>query len=485
MWYDLAVETIRWFNYLVIGYYVAANGIYGVFVWSSIGLTMRHLIRIRYGRYDAIASAQTTPPVSVLVPAHNEEVNIVQTVRALLTLNYPAHELIVINDGSTDGTLKRLIDEFQLRPVDLIYRRHIPTEAVRRFYTNPYIPGLTVLDKRHGGKADALNAGINVARAPYFCSVDADSILEHDALVRLVRPIVESPDPNAIVAVGGIVRVANGSEVQDGRISKVALPRDAISMLQIVEYLRSFLVGRTGWGNWNSLLVISGAFSLLHKRTVMEAGGYDTDSVTEDMELVIRLHRLLLAKRRPYRIVFVQDPICWTEAPTTLQMLARQRRRWHRGMVESLFVHRGMFFNPRYRQVGWFAVPYHLFIESLGPVIELGGYVVVALSYALGLVDTRFLLLFFVLSILIGVFFSVSAIVLEEMSYRRYVRWRDFLRLIAYGVFENFGYRQLLAWWRLQALAQLVTKRRWEYVRKRGFQKKESRPTAATEQGRA
>jgi cellulose synthase/poly-beta-1,6-N-acetylglucosamine synthase-like glycosyltransferase len=485
VWYDLAVDTIRWFNYLVIGYYVAANGIYGVFVWSSIGLTMRHLIRIRYGRYDAIAEAQTTPPVSVLVPAHNEEANIVQTVRALLTLNYPAHELIVINDGSTDGTLKRLIDEFQLRPVDLIYRRHIPTEAVRRFYTNPYIPGLTVLDKRHGGKADALNAGINVARAPYFCSVDADSILEHDALVRLVRPIVESPDPNAIVAVGGIVRVANGSEVQDGRISKVALPRDAISMLQIVEYLRSFLVGRTGWGNWNSLLVISGAFSLLHKRTVMEAGGYDTDSVTEDMELVIRLHRLLLAKRRPYRIEFVQDPICWTEAPTTLKMLARQRRRWHRGMVESLFVHRGMFFNPRYRQIGWFAAPYHLFIESLGPVIELGGYLVVALSYALGLVDTRFLLLFFVLSILVGVFFSVSAIVLEEMSYRRYVRWRDFLRLIAYGVLENFGYRQLLAWWRLQALAQLVTKRRWEYVRKRGFQKKESRPTAAVEQGRA
>jgi cellulose synthase/poly-beta-1,6-N-acetylglucosamine synthase-like glycosyltransferase len=256
-------------------------------------------------------------------------------------------------------------------------------------------------------------------------------------------------------------------------------------MLQIVEYLRSFLVGRTGWGAWNSLLIISGAFSLFHKRTVLEAGGYDTGSITEDMELVLRLHRVLLAKRRPYRIVFVQDPICWTEAPTTLKMLARQRRRWHRGMVESLVIHRGMLFNPRYRQIGLFAVPYHLIVESLGPVIELGGYLVVGLSYAIGLVDVQFLMLFLSLAILVGVFLSVSAIVLEEMSYRRYVRWRDFLRLIAYGVIENFGYRQLLAWWRLQALAQLVTKRRWEYVRKRGFQDKPASPATATGQERA
>lgn len=485
MWFDLAVDTIRWFNYLVIVYYIVANGVYGVFVWSSIRLTLRHLIRIRYGSYEVIAAAQTTPPISVLVPAFNEEASIVQNVRALLTLNYPAHELIVINDGSTDGTLKRLIDEFKLRPVDLIYRQHLVTQPVRRFYTSPVVPGLTVLDKRHGGKADALNAGINVARAPYFCSVDADSLLEPDALVRLVRPIVESPDPNAIVAIGGIVRIANGSEVHDGRVSKVALPKDTLSMLQIVEYLRSFLVGRTGWGAWNSLLVVSGAFSLLHKKTVLEVGGYDTDSVTEDMELIIRLHRVLLAKKRPYQVAFVQDPICWTEAPTTLKMLARQRRRWHRGMVESLFVHRGMFFNPRYRQIGLIAAPYHLFIESLGPVIELLGYAVVALSYALGLVDTRFLILFLTLAVLVGVFFSVSAVVLEEMSYRRYVRWRDFLRLMIYGVFENFGYRQLLAWWRLQALAQLVTKRRWEYVRKRGFQRKPTQTTSTDRQARA
>ncbi|MFZ5862886.1 MAG: glycosyltransferase family 2 protein [Nitrospirota bacterium] len=479
MWYDLAVETIRWFNYLVIIYYVAANGVYGAFIWSSFGLTLRHLVRIRYGGYPAIAAAKTTPPVSVLVPAYNEEANIVQAVWSLLRLNYPAHEVIIINDGSTDGTLKRLVEEFKLRPVDLIYRQHIPTQPVRRFYTSPLIPGLTVLDKRHGGKADALNAGINVTRAPYFCSVDSDSILEPDALVRLVRPIVESPDPNAIVAIGGIVRVVNGSEVHEGRISKIGLPKDALSMFQIVEYLRSFLVGRTGWGAWNSLLVVSGAFSLLQKRVVLEVGGYDTDSVTEDMELVLRLHRFLLAEKRHYQIVFVQDPICWTEAPTSLRMLARQRRRWHRGMVESLFVHRGMILNPRYRQVGWFAVPYHLLIESLGPVIELGGYAVVALSYAIGLVDTRFLVLFLVLSLLVGVFFSVSAVVLEEMSYRRYVRWRDFLRLLAYGVLENFGYRQLLAWWRLQALAQLFTRRRWEYVRKRGFQKKRAQTETA------
>ncbi len=465
----MARDIILYFNYFAIFYHLVANGFYAVFVISAGYYTFRHLLRLRYGDFRGIAVSPTTPPISIFVAAHNEESNIAQSVRALLLLEYPSHEVIVINDGSTDQTLQRLISEFHLRPIDLVYRPLIPTQAVLGFYTSPALPNLLVVNKSHGGKADALNAGINVSRCPYFCSVDADSILEKDALLRLIRPVIESPDPKKIVAIGGIVRIVNGCRVKEGRIASVGLPHDSLSLLQIVEYLRSFLFGRTGWSVFNSLLIISGTFSMFHKKTVQEVGGYNTKSLTEDMEIVVRLHRFLRANRRPYRICFVHDPICWTEAPTTMKMLARQRRRWHRGLAESLIAHRGMLFNPRYRQVGLISIPYHLFIETFGPATELSGYVVVTLSFLWGIIDVSFFMLFIILAFLFGVLLSTGAILLEEFTSRRYPRRRDILILLGYGILENFGYRQLIAWWRVQALFQLLRKRRWEHVQKQGF----------------
>lgn len=434
----------------------------------AIGSTLRHLRRIQYGGYRDIAESAMTPPVSILVPAYNEEHTVVENVRALLSLDYPSHEIIVINDGSTDGTLKRLIDGFGLKPIDLIYRPLIKTRPVKGFHVNPAIPNLTVIDKENSGKADSLNAGINMARSPYFCCVDADTVLEKDALLRLIRPVIESRDQ--VVACGGILRIANGCTIQKGQIRNVALPPDLLSRLQIVEYLRAFLFGRASWSAFNGLMVIAGAFSLFHKKSVREVGGYSLNTVSEDMELVVRLHRIMRKRKAPYRIVFVSDPIGWTEVPTNIRMLRRQRMRWHMGLAESLFMNIRMLLNPNYGRIGLLSMPYQFFIELIGPLIEVIGYIVVFLSFWTGLIDTRLFVFFLFLAFLYGVFLSAGAVLLEEITYRRYPGWSDMFRLLFTAVLENIGYRQLISWWRVRALLHRISKpRRWDVIQKRGF----------------
>ena len=328
-----------------------------------------------------------------------------------------------------------------------------------------------MVDKEHSGKADSLNVGINVARNPYFCSVDADTLLEKDSLLDLVRPILE--DPDRIVACGGIVRIANGCAIEKGQVIKVNLPKEASVNFQVVEYLRSFLFGRAGWSSLNSLLVISGTFSMFHKKTIQKVGGYNNRTVTEDMELVVRLHRVLKEHHQRYRILFINDPIAWTVVPRTLRMLSRQRQRWHKGLAGSLFANWKMFFNPRYRQIGLFAMPAHAAIELLGPAVELMGYFTVVLSYLMGILDFRFFMLFAGLAVLYGGFLSVGSVLLSEITYRRYPSLSNLFRLVIYGILENFGYRQINAWWKVQGILQFFLnneKKTWERGEKLGFQ---------------
>lgn len=467
----MIISLILWFNYLVLAYYFAANGIYLVLLVLASGTILSHLSRLEYAGYQGGLHRSVAPPVSVIVAAYNEEANIIDSVRSLLKLNYPDFEIIVVNDGSNDRTLSKLIDGFGLKRTNVIYRQALRTAHVNGFYLCEAEPRLIVVDKAHAGKADSLNVGINVSRAPYFCSVDADSILEERALLCLMRPIIESP--GLVQATGGIVRLVNGSNVVDGRLLDIRLPKDSLSLIQVVEYIRSFLFGRAGLSVLNSLLVISGTFSMFQKKTVLAAGGYKTSVVTEDMELVVRLHKYLRDKKQKYRITFVPDPICWTEAPKDLAMLRRQRRRWHTGLASTIFMYRSMLFNYRYGRIGLFALPYQLLVELLGPVIEIAGYFVVTASFALGLVDKQFFMLFVVMAFLVGVFFSVAAVLLEEISYRRYPKFRDTFKLVVYGVLENFGFRQMLSLWRTQAVFKFLFSRnqRWEVVRKRGFSK--------------
>jgi cellulose synthase/poly-beta-1,6-N-acetylglucosamine synthase-like glycosyltransferase len=341
---------------------------------------------------------------------------------------------------------------------------------VRGIYrsTLPEYRNLVVVDKENGGKADALNAGINVAQHPYVCSIDADSLLEDDALQKVMKPFLED---ETVIAAGGIVRIANGCEVMNGRVVRVGLSSKLLPIFQVVEYFRAFLSGRMAWHGVNGLLIISGAFGMFRRADLIEAGGYNHETVGEDMELVVRLHRYNRERKKPYRIAFVPDPVCWTEVPETARILSRQRNRWQRGLLDTMLIHARMLFNPRYGIVGVAAMPYFFLVELLGPVIELAGYVVMVLMLALGILDLQMAVLFFVVALLYGVMFSVGSVLLEEISFQRYPNPKDIAVLLSFGVLENFGYRQLTVWWRIRGFLDYIRGRHvWEAMPRKGFE---------------
>lgn len=460
------ISAVIGFNYFIGVYFGIVNFIYTMLLVISLFVVLRHIKRIRYSPLKDFISSPETPPISILIPTYNENDVIIRTVKSALGMNYPFFDIIVINDGSSDETLKTLIKTFELKKIDLVYRQIIKTSAINGFYYNAKIPNLLVVDKVRAGKSDALNAGINISKNPYFSSVDADSLLENDALIRLITPVMESSTP--VVACGGVVRIFNGAEMRDGAL-KVELPRRHLVLFQIVEYLRAFLFGRVGWDAMNSILILSGTFSLFNKEAVLKVGGYKVGNVSEDMEIILKLHKYHLKEKQPYKIKFISDPICWSEVPESFRMLGRQRRRWHLGMIQSIFQHKTVLFNPRYGKLGMFVFPYYVLFELLGPVIELLGYIVVPLSYFLGLLSTDFLILFLILAVFYGIFLSTTGVFLEELTYRRYPKWSHLFRLLLYGVLENFGYRQLNSFWRVQAIVKyLFGKREWEYIEYKG-----------------
>ena len=401
---EILIRGILAFNAFVLFYFVFLNTIYLFLFFVSLSEVLKFVRRTFFSDYRQLMQSEMTWPISVIIPAHNEEKSIVETVRSLMMVSYGEFEIIVVSDGSTDATLERMTEAFELSQTDHVYRRVIPTQPVRGIYRSLLHPNLTLVDKAKGGKSDALNAGINLSRYPLFCSIDADSIIEDNALLRVVKPFMEKPDET--LAVGGIVRIANGCEVRDGRVVRIALPDRPIAIYQVVEYLRAFLTGRVGWSSFQALLIISGAFGLYRKDAVITIGGFSTTSETEDLELVVRLHEHMRREKRKYRVVFVPDPVCWTEVPETLKVLRRQRTRWHRGLVRSLWQHKRMMFNPRYGNVGMLAFPYFFFFEMLGPFIEILGYAAIVLSFLLGILNTWFFLLFVTVAVLYGIFLS-------------------------------------------------------------------------------
>ena len=400
------------------------------------------------------------PPVSILVPAYNEEATIVASVRSMLQLSYPEYEVVVVNDGSKDGTLEALKREFALAPFPEAYWQCIAAKPVRGIYRSQRYPNLRVVDKENGGKADALNAGINAARYPLFCGVDADSVLERDSLRRVAEPFLEEP---LTIASGGTIRIANGCQVTEGLLTRVGLSSNVLALFQVVEYLRAFLFGRLGWSPFNAVLIISGAFGLFRKDAVVAVGGYRHDTVGEDMELVVRLHTWHRLRGKPYRITFVPNPICWTDAPESLRVLKNQRVRWQRGLSESLTMNLRLLFHPRGGAPGWLAFPFMVAFEWLGPLIEVAGYAFMIAGFALGLVSGAAFVAFMLAAFGFGLVLSVNALLLEEMSFHIYPRPNQLATLLLVSVMENLGYRQLNSLWRLWGLLQWMirAKPRW------------------------
>jgi len=408
------------------------------------------------------------PSISLLAPAFNEELTIVESIRSLLSLQYPDFEVLVINDGSRDGTLARVIGEFGLERVERFVDNSVEHAPIRGFYASAALPRLLVIDKDNGGKADALNAGINACRTSLFCAIDADSILEADALLRVVRPFVD--EPHLTIAAGGTIRIANGCKVDSGRIVDVGLPTNFLALVQIMEYLRAFLMARLALGKMQVLTVISGAFGLFRRQRVVEVGGYSHGTVGEDMELVLKLHRHMRDLKLPYRIEFIAEPVCWTECPDSLKVLGRQRSRWQRGALECFAKHRGMLFNPKYGRIGFIGFGQILLVDVIGPLVEVLGYLLLPLMWALGLLALPWLLAFLAVTFTFGVFVSAATLILEEIQLRRFPRAHELAILTLIAVLENFGYRQMSNFWRLQGWWQFLRKQQgWGAMTRKGF----------------
>jgi cellulose synthase/poly-beta-1,6-N-acetylglucosamine synthase-like glycosyltransferase len=325
-----------------------------------------------------------------------------------------------------------------------------------------------VVEKQNGGKADAMNAGVNAASFPYVCFIDADALIEPDALLQVAAPILD--DPERVVATGGIVRIANGCTIDHGRVTQVRLPASRLAVVQVIEYFRAFLIGRVGWTSLNALLIISGAFGLFRRDAVEEVGGFWTGTIGEDMELVVRMHRHFRDRKIPYRIAFVPDPVCWTEAPEDLRSLSGQRRRWHRGLGQTLWRHRPAIGNPRYGTFGLLALPYFLVFEFLGPIVEILGPPLTIIAFFMGDLSVVFLVAFLVIAFLLGIALTTAALALEEFNFQRHTSGREVLRMLAYAVLENIGYRQLNDLWRMMALVDLARKKQgWGTIPRRGI----------------
>lgn len=398
-----------------------------------------------WSRYDDLA-----PPVSVIAPAFNEELSIVDSVMALLALHYPEHEVIVVNDGSSDATLATLIAAFALVPSDRQQSVALQQTRVRGVYTSLSYPNLLVVDKENGRKADAANAGIGFAATPLVCVIDADSIIEPDGLLRATEPFMT--DNGDLVAVGGAIRVVNGSTVRGGHVEQVRLSRHWLPRFQVIEYLRAFLAARVANAHFGALMLISGAFGIFKRSVLVEIGGYRHDTVGEDLELVTRIHRHMRDSNRPYRIEFVPEVVCWTEAPETLAGLRNQRARWEQGALETLVRHRAMIANPRYGRIGVVAMPLIVLEDVIGPPAELLGYLVVPVCYALGLLSPTLALAFLALTFVYGTGISVATLALEEKQLRRTPNAADLGRIALAAVLENFGYRQINLVFRLRGM---------------------------------
>ncbi|TKX61641.1 glycosyltransferase family 2 protein [Halorubrum sp. ASP1] len=408
------------------------------------------------------------PGVAMIVPAYNEAANIVESVRSMLALNYPDQEIVVVNDGSSDATLERLEDAFGLRPVDAEVPYDVPSEPIRQVYRSATHENLLVVDKENGGKSDALNAGVWLTDQELFCAVDADTVIDRDALLDVVAPFLE--EPTRTVASGGTIRVANECVIQDGQVKETNLPKTGLAGVQVMEYLRAFYSGRLGLARLKGLILISGAFGVFRTDRVREIGGYRHDTITEDFDVVVRLHEHLSDNDVDYRIEFVPEPVAWTEVPESLRTLGRQRRRWYRGMLETVVASRGLFFRRRYGRVGTVVLPFFTAAEALGPLIEGFGYVLLPLGWYLGILNVEFFLTFLLLTVGAGVFLSWFGVFSEVWSYNRYESPRDAARLLWYGVVENFGYRQwktVVAWHGL--IEFLRGEQSWGVMERRGF----------------
>lgn len=462
------------YYFIVFGfllYSIALVLIYGWIGWYAKGANNQYILKNNLTDYSLIGSSLDAPSFSLIAPAYNEGATIVENVRSLLSLYYTNFEIIIVNDGSKDDSLQRLIDAYNLYKIDYLIEGNLKTNKVKAIYksSNPVFKKLIVVDKENGGKSDALNVGINISTKDYIVCIDVDCILEQDAILKLAKPFIDDPDYK-IIACGGVIRLANNCEIVNGKITKVRLPKTLLGKFQALEYIRAFILGRMAWSRINGLILISGAFGAFDRKIVLACGGYDHNTVGEDMELVVRMRRYMHEQNVKYKVVNIPDPLCWTEVPEDKTILSRQRNRWMRGTIETLYKHRKLFFNPNYGKLGMISYPYWFFFEFLGPVVEFFGFLVFFIFVFFGIINWPifFALLAFVL--LYGILYSIYAILVDITSYNVYYKTKDIPKLVLTAFLEPFLFHPKIVWASVNGIKDYFLKNsQWGEMTRQGF----------------
>lgn len=461
------------FTYAIFTYSVTLLLFYIFIGLYSVGETKKYLYKNNFTDYRLLASSPHSPSISIIAPAYNEGATIIENVRSLLSIYYTNLEVVIVNDGSKDDTLQKMIDTYQLLKVDYMVSYQIKTKEVRGIYKskNPVFKKLVVVDKVNGGKADALNVGINVSSNDYIVCIDVDCILEQDAILKMVKPFMEETDGVKVIASGGVIRIANSCEVKHGKLEKVRLPKDYLPRMQSLEYIRAFILGRMAWARLNGLLLISGAFGAFDKELVIKCNGYNPKTVGEDMELVVRMRRFMEEKNIPYRVNYIPDPLCWTEAPSDFKILGRQRNRWTRGTIETLSFHKKMFFNPRYRLLGMLSYPYWFFFEMLAPIVEFVGFVAFLLMAIAGIIDWQMFFAFLAFILCFGYLYSAFSIYMEVTTYNQYKRKTEIAKLFLTALTEPFIFHPFVIWSAIKGFIDKMKKNNhsWGDMTRAGF----------------
>lgn len=441
-------------------------------VYSAISLR-KYLRKNSYVDYNSIVASPLAPTISIIAPAYNESETIIDNIRTMLSLYYNNYEVVVVNDGSKDDSLEKIIAAYDLEKVNYYFDYRIPCKRIRGVYKsrNRSFKRLTVIDKANGGKADSLNAGLNVSRNDLVVSIDADSIMEPDALLKLVKPFMESKGKR-VIGVGGVIRIANSCEISEGHIQKIHLPKRFLPRAQVMEYTRAFLMGRMAWSELDGLLLISGALGMFDREIVIKSGGYSTKTVGEDMELVVRIRRHMADHGLDYDVVYIPDPLCWTEVPSSIKVLARQRSRWTRGTMETLYKHRKLFFNRKYKKLGLLGYPYWLAFEYLAPIVEFLGLCWFTFLVITNRLNWPFFLLLLGFVYFFAVSLSIWSVLFEEITFHKYEKRRDVLRLVATAFMEPLFYHPLVMLMNIKGnIDKILQRNTWGKMERKGFGK--------------
>jgi len=420
-------------------------------IFSSLELYSYHSKNKDFDDHQIMAYREL-PSICIIAPAYNEAMTIVANIRSLMALQYPKIQVIIVNDGSKDNTLQKAIDEYELVRVDYAFEAQIDTAPIRGFYKSldKTYSGLLLIDKENGGKADALNVGINVSRSDLVLCIDVDCIIEPDGILKMVKPFLQEEDGKKVIAAGGVIRVVNSCEINDGIITKVHYPENFWARFQVLEYFRAFTMGRMAWSRLNGLLMVSGAFGLFDRQIVKAVGGYDRTTVGEDLELVVRMRKYMYQKKEPHRVAFIPDPLCWTEVPSSLQILSRQRKRWAKGCIDTLKKHQDMNLNPKYGVVGLLSFPYWVYFEWFGPLVEFFGLMFMFLLMALNLVDYRFLITLALFVFSYSMAMSSFAVFFESFYFQKYKGYKFLTQIIKMAFYEMFIYHPITLWFSIQ-----------------------------------